>query len=50
MTEPGAGSDSAGIKATAKPDGDGWILNAHKCPVGMECSQTSMWSLLVQKM
>ena len=23
MTEPGAGSDSSGIKATAKPDGDG---------------------------
>ena len=34
MTEPGAGSDSAGIQATAKPDGDGWILNAHKCSVG----------------
>ena len=23
MTEPGAGSDSAGIEATAKPDGNG---------------------------
>ena len=34
MTEPEAGSDSAAITATAKPDGDGWILNAHKCPVG----------------
>jgi len=34
MTEPQAGSDSARITATAKPDGDGWILNAYKCPVG----------------
>ncbi len=34
MTEPKAGSDSAGITATAKPDGHGWVLNAHKCPVG----------------
>ncbi|MFZ9065242.1 MAG: acyl-CoA dehydrogenase family protein [bacterium] len=34
MTEPEAGSDSAAITATARPDGDGWILNAHKCPVG----------------
>ena len=34
MTEPEAGSDSAGITATAKPDGHGWVLNAHKCPVG----------------
>ena len=34
MTEPEAGSDSAAITATARPDRDGWILNAHKCPVG----------------
>ena len=34
MTEPEAGSDSVGITATAKPDGHGWVLNAHKCPVG----------------
>ncbi len=30
MTEPGAGSDLRGMKATAKPDGDDWILNGTK--------------------
>ena len=27
LTEPGAGSNPAGLKTTAKPDGDGWIIN-----------------------
>jgi acyl-CoA dehydrogenase family protein 9 len=30
LTEPGAGSDAAGIKTTAVRDGDGWILNGEK--------------------
>ncbi len=30
MTEPGAGSDLRGMKATAKPDGSDWILNGTK--------------------
>jgi acyl-CoA dehydrogenase len=30
FTEPGAGSDAAGIKTRAKRDGDGWLLNGHK--------------------
>ena len=30
ITEPGAGSDAANIKLSAKPDGDGWILNGEK--------------------
>lgn len=30
MTEPGTGSDLAGIKARAKRDGEGWILNGTK--------------------
>lgn len=30
MTEPGAGSDLRGMSATAKPDGDDWILNGTK--------------------
>ena len=30
MSEPGAGSDLRGMKATAKPDGDDWILNGTK--------------------
>lgn len=30
ITEPGAGSDSAAIRATAKPDGDDYVLNGEK--------------------
>ena len=30
MTEPGAGSDLRGMKASARPDGDDWILNGTK--------------------
>ena len=30
VTEPDAGSDVAGIRATAKRDGDGWLLNGRK--------------------
>ena len=30
VTEPDAGSDVAAIRATAKPDGDGWRLNGTK--------------------
>ena len=31
LTEPGAGSDAGAIATTAKPDGDGYILNGRKC-------------------
>ncbi|HKA15187.1 MAG TPA: acyl-CoA dehydrogenase family protein [Myxococcota bacterium] len=34
MTEPGAGSDAAAIKTSARKDGDGWILNGAKCFIG----------------
>ena len=34
MTEPGAGSDAAAIRTTARKDGDGWILNGAKCFIG----------------
>lgn len=30
LTETGAGSDPAGMTATAVPDGDGWLLNGSK--------------------
>jgi acyl-CoA dehydrogenase len=30
ITEPGAGSDVAGIRSTAKRDGDDWVLNGTK--------------------
>jgi acyl-CoA dehydrogenase len=31
LTEPGAGSDVAGIKTTCKKVGDHWVLNGRKC-------------------
>ncbi|MDR6998344.1 acyl-CoA dehydrogenase [Neobacillus niacini] len=30
LTEPGSGSDSSGMKTTAVPDGDEWVLNGSK--------------------
>jgi butyryl-CoA dehydrogenase len=30
LTEPNAGSDAAGISATARPDGEQWVVNANK--------------------
>ena len=30
LTEPGAGSDAAGIASTARREGDGWVLNGQK--------------------
>src|SRR6202045_2421109 len=30
LTEPGAGSNPAGLKTAAKPDGDGWVINGTK--------------------
>jgi acyl-CoA dehydrogenase len=30
ITEPGAGSDAANIKLSARPDGDDWVLNGEK--------------------
>jgi acyl-CoA dehydrogenase len=31
LTEPGAGSDVAGIRTTARKDGRHWVLNGRKC-------------------
>jgi acyl-CoA dehydrogenase len=30
LTEPGAGSDPAGLRTTATPDGDGWVIDGRK--------------------
>ena len=44
MTEPGAGSDAAAIRTTARKDGDGWILNGAKCFIGS--ASRSDWILV----
>ncbi|MDF0528483.1 acyl-CoA dehydrogenase family protein [Tsukamurella sp. 8F] len=31
LTEPGAGSNPAGLRTTAKRDGDGWVIDGGKC-------------------
>ena len=31
LTEPAAGSDVSGIKATCRKDGDHWVINGRKC-------------------
>ena len=30
LTEPSSGSDAASLRATARPDGDGWRISGHK--------------------
>lgn len=48
ITEPGAGSDSAAIKTTAKLDGDEYVLNGTKIFVtdGYRCKQVVVWASL----
>lgn len=31
LTEPGAGSDAAAVKTTARRDGGGWVIDGRKC-------------------
>lgn len=48
ITEPNAGSDSAAIRATAKLDGDEWVLNGEKIFVtaGDRCDVVVVWATL----
>lgn len=48
ITEPGAGSDSAGIKTTATLDGNEWVLNGTKIFVtdGYRSKQVVVWASL----
>lgn len=43
LTEPGAGSDAAGMKTTAVKDGESYILNGRKCFItGAPIAQTAV--------
>ncbi len=48
ITEPGAGSDSAAIRATARLEGDEWVLNGEKIFVtaGERCELVVVWASL----
>jgi acyl-CoA dehydrogenase len=48
ITEPGAGSDSAAIRATARRDGDEWVLNGEKIYVtcGQRADAVVVWASL----
>ncbi len=48
ITEPEAGSDSAAIRTTAVPEGDGWVLNGEKIYVtaGERAELVVVWASL----
>jgi acyl-CoA dehydrogenase len=48
ITEPGAGSDSANIRTTARLDGDEWVLNGEKIYVtaGSRADSVVVWATL----
>ncbi len=48
ITEPGAGSDSAAIRTTARKDGDDWVINGEKIFVtaGQRCDHVVVWASL----
>lgn len=48
ITEPGAGSDSANIRTTARLDGDEWVLNGEKIYVtaGSRADAIVVWATL----
>jgi alkylation response protein AidB-like acyl-CoA dehydrogenase len=47
LTEPGAGSDLAGIKTTAIRDGDAYVVNGQKVFVGSSHGADYSWTIVV---
>ncbi len=47
FSEPGAGSDLAGLTTRADPEGEGWIVNGQK--VWTSLAQHSQWAILLAR-
>ena len=47
LSEPGAGSDLAGIKTTAVRDGDAYVVNGQKIFVGSSYGADFSWTIVV---
>src|SRR5579884_2069061 len=47
LTEPGAGSDLAGVKTTAIRDGDEYVINGQKIFVGSDHGADRIWMIAV---
>src|SRR4051794_12207307 len=49
LTEPGAGSDASGIRTTAAPQGDGWLLNGSKVFISNAATEMSLGPVVLAR-
>jgi short-chain 2-methylacyl-CoA dehydrogenase len=49
LTEPGAGSDASGIRTTATPAGDGWVLNGSKVFISNAATEMSLGPVVLAR-
>jgi short/branched chain acyl-CoA dehydrogenase len=49
LTEPGAGSDASGIRTTATPQDDGWVLNGSKVFISNAATDMSLGPVVLAR-